>query len=185
MVQPMSVAPDVEVNGEVVCQVAAGLRELSDDAETRGQEIIAENGITSPQSEAWYPLREWLDALEEIGATLGNEALTRLGRKVPEGVRWPPNVDSANGGFSTVNEAYQMNHRGGDIGYYEFRETDEREQTVVCANPYPCPFDKGIIEGTLRAFSHRFSYPPMAFIHETGEQCRMEGDERCEYIVMW
>lgn len=185
MVQLSSVGPDVEVTGEVVCQAMAGFSELPNDAETRGREIVARNGITSPEFDSWYPLREWLDALEEIGATLGDDALTNLGRKVPEGVRWPPNVDSASGGFATVNEAYQLNHRGGDIGYYEFEETDEREQRVVCANPYPCPFDKGIIEGTLRAFSYRFSYPPMAFVHETGDECRMDGGSRCEYRVTW
>jgi hypothetical protein len=180
-----TVDPGVEVTGLVVRQSLAGLRERSADDERRGREIASAHGIEDPDPDGWYPLPAWLDAMSEIGKTLGDDALTQLGRKVPEGVRWPPNVDSASDGFATVNEAYQMNHRGGDIGYYEFRKTDERKQRVVCANPYACPFDKGIIEGTLQAFGYQFSYPPMAFIQETSDHCRAEGGERCEYHVTW
>lgn len=185
MVQPHSVSPGVEVNGPVVCQSVAGLREHSEEAEAQGREILGQHGIVNPEPEGWYSLRDWLRALDEIGETLGEDALTRLGRKVPEGVEWPPNVDSASKGFATVNEAYQLNHRGGEIGSYEFVETDERERTVVCANPYPCSFDEGIIQGTLRAFGRGFSYTPMVLVHETSDHCRAEGGEQCEYRVVW
>lgn len=180
-----AVDSDVEVTGHVVYQALAGLSERSPDAERQGREIAADHGIEDPDPDGWYQLRPWLDALSEIGATLGDDALVNLGRKVPEGVRWPDEVDSAHDGFATVNEAYQMNHRGGDIGHYEFVETDDREHRVVCENPYPCSFDRGIIEGTLRAFGYEFSYPPMAFIHETSDHCRAEGGDRCEYRVTW
>lgn len=185
MARHTAVPSGAETSGAVVYQAVDGLSDLSADAEARGWEILSNRGFANPRRDEWYPLGEWIDALEEIGATLGDGALTRLGRKVPEGVEWPPDADSAKTGFATVDEAYRLNHRGGDVGYYEFVETDDREQRVVCANPYPCPFDEGIIEGTLRSFGYEFTYPPMAFVHETSEQCRAEGGPRCEYRVTW
>lgn len=185
MVSPSSVDPTVEVNGRVACQAVDGLRELPDEDEAQGLEILAENGFEDPQPDDWYPLVELLNALEAIGTALGDEALTRLGTKIPEGVDWPSNVDSASGGFATVDEAYRLNHRGGEIGSYEFAEVADRERRVTCANPYPCAFDKGIIEGTLRAFSHNFSYTPMVFLHETSDRCRADGGEECTYRVSW
>ena len=174
----------VEVSGRVVRQAADGLRELPDDG-ARSREILVRNGFDDPNPDEWYPLVRLLDALETIGATLGDEALTRLGTKIPEGVEWPSDVETASEGFETVDDAYQLNHRGGDIGYYEFTEVADRERRVTCANPYPCAFDKGIIEGTLRVFSHNFSYTPMVFLHETSEQCRADGGEECTYRVSW
>ena len=175
----------VEVSGRVVRQVADGLRELPTEDSVRSREILARNGLDEPNPDDWYLLVELLDALEAIGATLGDETLTRLGAKIPEGVEWPSNVETASDGFETVDEAYRLNHRGGDIGYYEFHEVADRERRVTCANPYPCAFDKGIIEGTLRAFGEEFSYTPMVFLHETSEQCRDDGGEQCTYRVSW
>ncbi|USZ69326.1 hypothetical protein NGM10_06200 [Halorussus salilacus] len=176
---------DLEVNGRTVCQAVDGLTDRPADAEARGRAILAENGIESPPSEKWYALADFLAALDDIGSALGEETVTRLGAKVPEGVDWPSEVESATDGFETVDDAYHLNHRGGDIGHYEFAEVGERERRVTCANPYPCAFDRGIIEGTLRAFGEEFNYTPMVFIHETSERCRDEGGEQCTYRVTW
>lgn len=185
MVSPSSVDPSVEVNGRIVRLVVDGLRDLPDEHETRSREILTRHGLEDPNRDDWYPLVEFLDALEAIGTTLGDETLARLGTMIPEGAAWPSNVETASEGFATVDEAYQLNHRGGDIGYYEFDEVADRERRVTCANPYPCAFDKGIIEGTLRAFSRNFSYTPMVFLHETSERCRADGGEKCTYRVSW
>lgn len=180
-----TVPSGAETSGHVVRQVIEGLDDLPDDEAERGRAVLADRGFDDPDREAWYSLAAWLDALDAVGAALGDEALTAVGRSVPEGVEWPPDADSAASGFATVNDAYHLNHRGGDVGYYEFVAVDDRERRVVCANPYPCAFDRGIIEGTLRAFGHEFTYPPMAFVRETGEQCRAEGGAQCEYRVTW
>ncbi|WP_115863764.1 hypothetical protein [Halorussus litoreus] len=185
MTRDDAVPEGAQTSGHVVEQVVEGLDGLPSDDAARGLDILADHGIETPRREVWYPLSAWIEALEDIGAALGDDALTHVGRSVPEGVEWPPDPDSAKSGFATVDDAYQLNHRGGDVGYYEFVEVGEREQRVVCANPYPCSFDEGIIEGTLRAFGYEFTYPPMAFVSETGEECRAESGSQCEYRVAY
>lgn len=185
MVPPPSVPPGAEVKGTVPRLVVDGMSTLPDEAEARGDEVLADAGVTDPDPDAWYSLREWLAVLDELGATVGDDGLRQLGTNIPAGAEWPTEVNSSDRGFDTVNEAYQMNHRGGDVGYYEFVGTGDRKRTVVCENPYPCPFDKGIIEGVLQTFGEEFNYSPMVFIQETGDHCRADGGERCEYRVMW
>lgn len=53
----------------------------------------------------------------------------------------------------TIDPAYRMNHRGGEIGYYRYAKTGERAATLTCENPYPCPFDEGLIEGVAVKFA--------------------------------
>ncbi|WP_132057304.1 hypothetical protein [Halorussus amylolyticus] len=181
MVSPRAVDAAVEVSGSVVCQIREGVGDLPDSDASRADEILSRSGLDDPSPDEWYPLVELLDALDAVG----DEALIHLGTTIPEGVEWPPSIETASEGFATVDEAYRLNHRGGDIGYYEFAEVAGRDRKVICANPYPCAFDKGIIEGTLRAFGGEFSYTPMIFLHETSERCRAEGGEKCTYRVSW
>jgi hypothetical protein len=185
MVPPISVGSDVEVRGTTVCLVVEGLSDLSDEAARQANEILVDAEMADPEPDSWYSLRDWIDVLDEIGATVGDDALRELGVKVPKGVEWPPDVNTTRQGFDTVNEAYQLNHRGGEIGSYEFVETGDRERTVICENPYPCPFDKGLLEGVLRVFGEEFNYSPMVLIHETGDECRADGGDRCTYRVTW
>ncbi len=173
------------MNGRTVRLVVDGLGDHPDATEARGRELLAEHGIEDPNAGEWYPLRGLLGALDALELAYGESVLTHLGSKIPESVEWPSGVTSASGGFETVDEAYRMNHRGGDIGYYEFAEVGDRERRVTCANPYPCPFDRGIIRGTLRAFGEKFSYTPMVFVRETSDRCRAEGGSQCTYRVTW
>jgi hypothetical protein len=49
-----------------------------------------------------------------------------------------------------------MNHRRGEIGSYEHKYLGEegglKRAKIVCPNPYPCAFDRGVIQG----FAWRF-----------------------------
>jgi len=175
----------VEVKGQTVRLVVDGLDEHPETSASQGREFLAENGIEDPNPEDWYSLRGLVRTLDAVESEYDEEVLTHLGSKIPESVEWPSDVTSATGGFETVDEAYQLNHRGGDIGYYEFAEVGDRERRVTCANPYPCPFDRGIIQGTLRAFGEEFSYTPMVFVRETSDHCRAEGGTKCTYRVSW
>lgn len=177
--------PNIEANGRTISLVSDGLRELSDDAHSTGQDILASYGVRETEPDGWYPLGDWVTALEEIADALGDDAIRHLGTKIPERADWPSGVESVSAGFSTINEAYQRNHRGGDPGYYRVQERDDREISVVCANPYPCLYDEGIFRGVLQEFSHNYSYSPMVFIHETSDHCRSDGGDQCTYRVSW
>ncbi len=62
-----------------------------------------------------------------------------------------------------------MNHRNGDIGNYMFVKLNERSAKMICDNPYPCSFDKGILQSVGRKFA-----PKDAIVHVDHDQgeCR-------------
>lgn len=85
-------------------------------------------------------------------------------------------------GLRSINEAYQLNHRGGDIGHYRFEKLDDNQGRVECRNPYPCPYDRGLIRSVTREYSPVESF---VFVEEPNSECRREGGDACTYVVHW
>ena len=68
------------------------------------------------------------------------------------------------------------------IGHYGFERMGDRMVRMVCDNPYPCDFDRGIITNTVRVFSDdKNRFPRIEHDHS----CRKNGDNACNYIVQW
>jgi hypothetical protein len=173
---------DVEVNGQTVLAVVAGAAAVSERFEDSARRILAQNGIDDPQPDEWYPQSAWLAAFEAIANDIGDSTLRNIGMTIPANAEWPPDVDSVAGGLESINRAYHMNHRGGDIGHYRCESVENGEATVVCENPYPCSFDQGIVEAVVDEFNPDSSY---IRVEETSEQCRDDGSKRCQYRVSW
>jgi hypothetical protein len=76
-----------------------------------------------------------------------------------------------------------MNHRAGEIGRYGFKGTGERSATMVCQNPYPCDFDRGIIEAMAKRF--RTLQSVVKVVHDDRQACRKRAGESCTYHVAW
>lgn len=173
----------VEVNGQTVLTIVEkAMGRFSDAYQERALQALAAEGITDPESEEWYPQQTWLNAFETIAEELQPHVLDRLGEQLPEVAAWPNDFDTVPDGLRSIDDAYQQNHRGGDIGYYEFEQTEERTGELTCHNPYPCPFDRGLIRGVAKQYA---SVDAFVFIEETGETCRRDGDETCLYTVYW
>ena len=172
---------DVQVVGAAVLALVAGM----EDFKETGLQILAKQGIIAPKEGEWYPGQSYLDAYREIAKTIGSYRLTRIGRKVPDHALWPPHIDSIEKALASIDVAYHMNHRGGEVGHYRFKRTGERSCTMECDNPYPCPFDTGLIEATANKFA-----PPRTLVavrHESDDRqpCRQKGGERCIYYISW
>ena len=77
-----------------------------------------------------------------------------IGKAIPENADFPPEVDNLEKALGPIDVAYPMNHRGGETGHYKLVSYDEekKEATMVCNNPYPSEFDRGIITTMLRKF---------------------------------
>ena len=78
--------------------------------------------------------------------------LLMIGRQIPKNAKWPPDVDTLEKGLASIDVAYHLNHRGGEIGSYRFEKTSANTAKMVCRNPYPCDFDLGLID----AVAHKF-----------------------------
>jgi hypothetical protein len=63
-----------------------------------------------------------------------------------------------------------MNHRGGDVGYYEAERVDDTTARVRCKPPYLCTYDEALDEGSAELFADGFVRAT-----ETSEQCRADG----------
>ena len=76
-----------------------------------------------------------------------------------------------------------MNHRGGEIGHYTFTKTGDKRATMVCRNPYPCDFDRGIVEAMAQRFRPQGSIVKVQ--HDSTKPCRKSQSDSCTYLVSW
>lgn len=174
---------NVEVNGQTVLMIieeAMGL--FSDDYRNRAFTALAEEGISEPAPDEWYPQQAWLNAFETIANDLQPHVLNRLGEELPNVADWPNDFDSVPAGLQSIGDAYQRNHRGGEIGTYQFNQIDDQTGEVTCNNPYPCQFDRGLIRGVAQKYAPVDSF---VFVEESGATCRRNGDDTCTYTVHW
>jgi len=179
MAQFEAYAPDVLVNGQTVLAVVKGMGAFAQTA----SDILARHGIKSPDPMGWYPQQAWLDAFRDIAKSIGSRALNQIGQSIPKSAKFPPGIDSVEKALGSLDAAYHMNHRGGEIGHYNFTENGEGKGVVECRNPYPCDFDAGIIDAMVRRFVPAGSMPKV--VHDSAKPCRAKQGESCTFVVSW
>jgi hypothetical protein len=168
----------VEVSGVTVRAIAQAMGD-------RSLHVLAKHGLEDVKPDYWYPQQAWLDAFYELAqgdfsATLD---LVSIGMRIPEAAIWPSGVKTVEDALFSIDEAYQMAHRNGEIGSYHVRVVGEGEAVLVCENPYPCDFDYGLIYSAARGF-----LPPrtgLTVVHDDHAPCRKKGDDSCTYHVRW
>jgi hypothetical protein len=196
MVQFQAFTKNIQVNGTTIMSVVHGLGSLSKLAE----DFFLQVGLPHPDEivakpNLWYCQQKWLEAFRLISEKLGENILFMIGTKIPENAIFPSNINNIEDGLRSIDIAYHMNHRDESgrvlfnskrnpamlegIGHYEFKKsTDEEKIFLVCENPYPCDFDRGIITAVAR------KYEPAALIqHDDNQSCRKHGGDSCTYIV--
>lgn len=174
---------DVEVYGQTIIHVVEdALGRFSNTYQSRAREALAENGIDDAEPDEWYPQQSWLDTFDSIGGQLEPHLLDRLGEQIPEVADWPDGLSSIEAGLESIDEAYQRNHRGGEIGFYEFERIDSQTAAVTSETPYPCEFDRGLIRAVARRYAPVEAF---VFIEEEGSTCRQDGADACTYTVSW
>lgn len=172
----------VEARGETLLVVEEALSRFSEDYRRQARQALAEYGIEDPDPDEWYPQEAELNAFETIAEELEPHILDRLGGEIPDAAEWPNDISSVEDGLRSIDDAYQLNHRGGEIGYYRFEKTDDRAGRIECRNPYPCEFDRGLIRAVAQKHS---TVEAFVFIEETGDRCRRHGADSCTYTVHW
>jgi hypothetical protein len=194
MAQFTPFAPNVEVNGETVTSIVDGMGSFK----SRGFDILTKNGIAQPEAGKWYSQQAWLASFKSIADTVGPTTLMAIGKKIPENAKFPPDINTIDKALAAIDVAYHMNHRSGGrqlfdpstgrmsegIGHYNFVKVNETKAKVICNNPYPCEFDKGIVE----AMAKRFKPAGSMFVkvtHDDSCGCRKRGGDACTFVVEW
>lgn len=169
-----SFSPGVEVNGETVRSIVAGTGAFKDQA----FKILEEDGIGDPRPGQWYSQQSFLDAFKAITQKLGPATSFNIGKSIPENAQFPPGIDSIHKALSSIDVAYHMNHRGGEIGTYKYETIGENAAKMTCNTPYPCDFEMGIVEATATKFK-----PPGALV--VVRQNAASSGDTCVFDITW
>jgi hypothetical protein len=181
MAQFRAFSPTVEVNGDAVHSFIDGMSAFKSKAIA----ILAEAGITDPRPGLWYPQQAWLDAFKRIAENIGPATIFTIGLKIPQNAQFPPESDSLVSALAAIDVAYHMNHRGGEIGRYQCVPLGDRLVKMVCNNPYPCEFDRGIISAFCARFRLKGSALEADVAHDDSAPCRKNGADSCTYLITW
>jgi hypothetical protein len=180
-----SFVADVEVLGDAIEAFVAGFPpELS----KIGSDLLAAKGIDGFRRGEYYPLQSLLDAMKEIQDKFSSEMLFRIGEKIATNAVLPAGIDSLENCLASINTAYHMNHRRGEIGSYEYTYLGEagglKRAKMTCPNPYPCAFDRGVIHGFAQRFKPSGAVDVIVRHDESGP-CRRTGANACTYLISW
>ena len=181
MAQFIAFDNNVKVTGEAILSVSNA---LSSNKKKR-LKILKKYNI-NPKTNKWYNQQDWLNAFKEMYEEIGTTTLFLIGKAIPKNANWPNKVETLEEAFNSINVAYHMNHKGGDIGYYKLTRFDDKSQTaiMVCRNPYPSDFDRGIITYILRKYKPTDSYEYGVYLDKSKET-RLMGGESCTYNIYW
>ena len=172
----------VEVNGQTVLTIVNAL----EAGRSTRMKILQKHGIIDPHPNEWYSQKAWLDAFREISEGLGVHTLFAIGEAIPQNAIFPPEIDTLEKALSSIDIAYHLNHRGGEIGHYTLTSFNNEKRTavMVCNNPYPSEFDRGIITAMVSKF-----VPSSSFIFDVqrdlAKETRLNGADECTYIITW
>lgn len=184
MAQYIPFAPNVEVNGETILSFVGA--SPSNRIQNEMLQILEESGIVAPKQGQWYSQKSWLDAFKKIAEKYGQNTLFSIGKAIPENAQFPPGLDTLEKALSSIDIAYHMNHRGGEIGNYKLISyTAEKQEAIMeCKNPYPSEFDRGIITTIARKFKPQEAAAVFVQL-STNHPTRNSGAESCHYILTW
>ena len=179
----------------------AQFKAFSDDSQTLGQSLITwiaasgafekrmlqmmkEEGLTEIRPDAWYPMQAILNTCKKIYDSVGPNTLFLIGKNIPEHAVFPPSINSLGKALGAINTAYRMNNKGTDIGFYKLQRTGDQSALMVCENPFPCDFDRGIISAMTDKFKPKGCFHKASVTHDKGS-CRNKGNKSCTYVISW
>lgn len=189
----------IEVNGQTVWSIVDGFKAfrlmasgflLKENIGVKGPEDVVQIDPT-----AWYSQEAWLRVFKSIGNSVGDAVLFQIGSAIPRNAKFPPWVNDVHTAIRSIDIAYHMNHRKAGfemfdpatgamlegIGHYGYQGVAGiNEILCVCANPYPCAFDRGILTTMAQLFSAQ-----AVVTHDDRAPCRKKGADECTYHVRW
>lgn len=184
MTQFVPFADGVEVSSQVLRAFVDGFPQ---GLKEQGVRVLKTHGLELGEGERFFSLEVFLKSMKQIQGSMGPDILYFIGKRIAHNSILPPGIVSIESALQSIDVAYHMNHRGGEIGVYKDSPLEGdglMERGVLeCRNPYPCAFDKGVIEGFAERFQANATSEILVREQEGG--CRKKGDDTCYYNVSW
>ena len=143
-----------------------------------GEQILSTHGITNAAADGWYMLDNYVAALNEIEARIGPNTLFRVGQEIPNHIKLPPGLDTFGKVIGSFGPAFSMNHRGAGAGGITFEITGADTGIITSGTPYPCDFDRGVIQGFFR----KLVKGTLNYRHDASS-CKKNGTATCVHNV--
>jgi len=191
LTQQFSFGPGVEIRGQSVESFL-----VATDLQTAVMTgILVKSGFPRRVvATDWYSGQRWIEALWRIAASIGENTLLAIGKRIPASAAWPEEIRTIEAGLASIDVAYHMNHRiDGEllfdpatgvmkegIGHYHCEVTGRRRAVMVVSSPYPSEMDRGIIITIARKFQ-----PAADVVLDESQPSRKRGGVSCTYIVTW
>lgn len=167
--------PNVEVRGVSMVSINQAIGE-------KAAPVLKKYNLEVIEPDGWYSQQNYLNAFQEV-SRMGFFNLISIGMRIPDLALFPP-INSVEEALSLLNAAYQMNHRGGDIGEYRLEKVSGREARMICRNPYPSDFDYGLIYRLTQKFLPEDSTGAIVIRDDTAPT-RKKGADSCSYTIKW
>jgi len=185
---------DIEVMGKNIGATLDGMWAIKAMAEDILASVGLENIVTD--EDHWYSQQLWLDAFKIIAGKTGDATLRQIGKNIMDNAVLPP-MSGIEEALELMDVAYHMNYRNArgevlfdpnrakpmleGIGHYKCQKVPgENKAFMICDDPYPCPYDLGIITSFAQRFEKKAKVQ-----HDDGYGCKHEGNNACRYIVTW
>ena len=143
-----------------------------------GEQILNTHGIVNAAADGWYMLGDYVAALNEIETRIGPSTLFRVGQEIPNHIKLPPGIDTFEKVIGSFGPAFSMNHRGAGAGGITFEITAPNTGIITSGTPYPCDFDRGVIQGFFR----KLVKGTLSYSHDTSS-CKKKGTDTCVHNV--
>jgi hypothetical protein len=182
MAEYVPFSSNVEVLGQTVLSCVNALPSYQNVME----QVLTKHGLIDIAPDKWYSQERWLNAFRDIGKRYGPHTLFLIGKAIPTNAKFPPNINNLESGLNSIDVAYKMNHRNGEIGYYKLLELNHEQKRAImeCRNPYPSFFDMGIILSIARKFKSNPS-DIVEIARDETKSSRLTGGMSCRYILKW
>jgi hypothetical protein len=173
--QPQDVPANAEVSGGNILSMLAAMGPFR----KRGEQILSEHGLHDVTVEGWYSLRDYVQSLASIAEKMGPNTLLQIGKQIPNHVPLPPGLDTVEKVLASFGIAFDMNHRGMPRNLIGYRLQNDREAEITSGTPYPCDFDRGVIQG----FFQTLLGARVLVTHDYDRGCKKKGNPTCTNFV--
>lgn len=157
------------------------LRIFQSDPEPETQApLLQKLNLQNVEAGRWYPQTYLLRYLDLVLRERGEDHLFETGMKLIASTLFPSNVTTFQEAISSMDLGYAIAHRNQVGAMFGLRASGDMQLDIIAANPYPCPFDWGILQGMMKRFA-----PAARLSHDFSQGCRLDGLTACHYHLIF